>query len=85
MVGNWVKRDHYEKLIGIREFSERLAQDCFNNTFSPDRGTPPKNIPPLDEVNDGDKFSTCRALQFSSCISPSAAIITIYNMTLNST
>ena len=22
-----VKRDHYEKLIGIRELSERLAQD----------------------------------------------------------
>ena len=29
----WVKRDHYEKKIGIREFSERLAQDCFNNTL----------------------------------------------------
>ena len=24
-----VKREHYDKLIGIREFSERLAQDCF--------------------------------------------------------
>ena len=52
-----VKRDRYEKLIGIREFSERLAQDCFNNPFSPDRGTPEKNIPPLDEVNGGDKVS----------------------------
>ena len=53
-----VKRDHYKKLIGIREFSEQLAQDCFNNNFSPDRGTPAKNIPPLDEVDNGDKVST---------------------------
>ena len=47
-----VKRDHYDQLIGIREFSERLAQDCFNNNFSSDRGTPEKNIPPLAEVDD---------------------------------
>ena len=45
-----VKRDHYEKLIGIRELSERFAQDCFNNHFSPDRGDPAKNVPPLDGV-----------------------------------
>ena len=30
-----VKRDHYDKLISIREFSERLAQDCFNNNWDP--------------------------------------------------
>ena len=42
-----VKRDHYEKFIGIRELSERLAQDCFKNPFPPDIGTPSKNIPPL--------------------------------------
>ena len=79
-----VKRDHYDKLIGIREFLERLAQDCFNNKFSSDTGTPEKNIPPLYEVDDGDTVSTCRALQFSSCISPSAAVSTISDMTLNS-
>ena len=79
-----VKRDHYEKLIGIREFLERLAQDCFHKNFSPDGGTPEKNIPNLDEVDDGDTVSTCRALQFSSCISPSAAVNTISDMTKNS-
>ena len=79
-----VKRDHYEKNIGIREFLEQLAQDCFNNTFSLDRGTPEKNILPLDEVNDGDKFSTYHELQFSSCISPSESVSTIYDMTPNS-
>ena len=73
-----------KKIIGIREFSERLAQDFFNNKFSPDIGTPAKNIPPIDEVYDGDTVSTCRALQFSSCISLSTAVSTISDMTLNS-
>ena len=79
-----VKRYHHEKLIGIREFLERPAQDCFNNPFSTDRGTPEKNIPPLDEVDGGDKVSTCCALQFSSCMSPYTAVKTILDMTLNS-
>ena len=42
-----VKSDHYEKLIDIRELSEQLAQDCFNNNFLPDRGTLENNPPPL--------------------------------------
>ena len=79
-----VKRYHYEKLIGIREFLGRLAQDSFNNNFSPDSGTPAKNVPPLDEVDGGDTVSTCRVLHFSSCISPSAADSTISDMNLNS-
>ena len=65
-----VKRERYDKLIGIREFSERLAQDCFNNHFSSDSGTPAKNIPHLDEVDDEETVSTCRSLQFSTSISP---------------
>ena len=79
-----VKRYHYDKLIDIREFSEQLAQYFFKNYFLPDRGTPAKNISPLYEVDDGDKVSTCRSLNFSSCISPSAAVSTISGMTLNS-
>ena len=79
-----VKIDHYSKLIGIRESSKRIAHDCFNNTFSPDRGTPEKNTPPLDDINCGDTVSTCRELHFSSCIYPSAAVSTISNITLNS-
>ena len=79
-----VKRDHYDKLIGIREFSEKLAQYFFNNPFSTDRGTPSNNIPPLDEFDDVDTFSTCRALHFSIYVSPSAAVRTIFDMTLNS-
>ena len=38
----------------------------------------------LDEVDDGDTVSTLRALNFSSCISPSVAVSTISDMTLNS-
>ena len=79
-----VKRDHYDKLIGIREFLEQLAQYCFNNNFSPDRGTPENNTPPLDEADDGETVSTCRALNFSSFISPSASVRTISGTTLNS-
>ena len=58
-----VKREHHDKLIGIREFLERLAQDCFNNNFSSDRGIPAKNIPLLDEVDDEGTIYTCRSLQ----------------------
>ena len=79
-----VNRYHRDRLIGIRELSERLAQDCFKNPFSPDRGTPTKIIPPLDEVDDGDTVSSCRAINFSSCISPYTLSITIYGTNLNS-
>ena len=79
-----VKRNHYDKLICIIEFLERLAQDCFNNPFSPDSGTPAKNISPLDEVHGGDTVSTYCALHSSSCISTSASASTISNITLNS-
>ena len=63
---------------------ERLAQGFFKNKFSPDRGNPANKISTLDEVDDGDKVSTCHALNFSSCISPSEAASTISYMTLNS-
>ena len=79
-----VKRYHFDKLIGIREFSERPDQYCFNNNFSSNIGTPENDIPPLDEVNDEDTVSTFRSLQFSTSISPSAAVRTISNLTHNS-
>ena len=79
-----VKKDHYEKFIRIREFSEKFNQDYFNNNFSSDRGTPENNIPPLDEVDDEDTVSTFRSLQFSTSIYPSAAVSTISDLTQNS-
>ena len=79
-----VKRDHYEKLIGIRELSEKLAQNCFNNNFSSDIGTQANNIPPLDEVDDEDTVSNFCSHQFSTSISPSAAVSTISDLTQSS-
>ena len=35
-----VKREHYNKLVGIRELSEQIAQYCFKNPFKTDTGTP---------------------------------------------
>ena len=78
-----VKRHHYEKLIGIKELSGPDL-DCFNNSFSTDTGTPSKNIPPLDEVNDVEIVYTCRELHFSSSSSRSTEVSTIYDLTLNS-
>ena len=68
-------------MIGIREFLEQLAQDSFNNHFSPDSGTPTKNIPPLDKFNEVQTVSTCRELHFYSYFSSSEATRTISNMT----
>ena len=60
------KRDHYAKLIGIRELLEGLSIDCFNNKFSTDTGSLAKNTPLLDKVDDGETVSTWHALHFSS-------------------
>ena len=59
-----VKRYHYEKLIGIREFWERLALYCFNN----ETGTPENNIRTLDEINYGETVSTCWGFCFPDLI-----------------
>ena len=42
-----VNRDYYDKLIGIRELSERLDQDCFNNKFHLIEGPRQITYPPL--------------------------------------
>ena len=76
-----VKRDHYDKLIGIREFLEQLAQYFFNNPFSTGTGTPSNSIPPLGEDDGGDTVSTCCALHFSVYIYPSAEASTISDIT----
>ena len=64
---------------------EQLDVDCLNNPFSDDTGTPTNNIPPLDEVDEGYIVSFFYTIHFSSSISPSIDIITIYDITLNST
>ena len=76
-----VKRYHYKKCFAIRELSKRLDLDLLNNYFLTDTGPPSKSIPLLDEVDDGETVSTCHALHFSSCISPSAAASTVSDIT----
>ena len=68
---------------GSHDAFQKNYDELVDNSTS-DRGTPEKNIPPLDEVNYGDTFSICRALKFSSCISPSASVSTISDMTQKS-
>ena len=74
-----IKRDDYEKLIGIREFSERLSLDCFKNIFQIILGPQKKNMPPLDKVNERETVSTFRAPHLSSSISSSTDVNTISN------
>ena len=54
----------------------------FNNPFSPDISTPSNKTTPLDEADDGDTFSTCRELNFSSFIYPSAAVSNISDINI---
>ena len=77
------KRYNYYKLIGIRELLGLLALDLFNSNFSTDTGTTKKNIPPLDELDDGEIVSTCQALHISSYDSRYTEVSTIYYITLN--
>ena len=61
-----VKRNHYDKFIGITEFLELIATDCFNNTFTTDTGTLEKNIPFLYGIDNKGTVSTCWSLNYSS-------------------
>ena len=79
-----VERDHYYKLIVNREFLERLALYCFNNNLSTDTVAPENNITTLDEIDEGDIVSTCHVHHFSSYISISTEVSTVYYITLNS-
>ena len=79
-----VKRDHYDKLIGIREFLEQLALDLFNNPFSTHTGTPQKNKPLLDDVDDGETVCNCHVIHCYSYTSIYTEVGNIYDLTLNS-
>ena len=63
---NGVKRDHYDKFIGIREFLEQIAMDCFSNYVTIDTGTLKKIIPFLDKIDNEVTVSTCRNLKHFS-------------------
>ena len=77
-----VKRDHYDNFIGIRELLEQIAADCFNNPFTTDTGTPAKNIPSLDDIDNEGNVSTCRSLYDSSSSPRNSEISTISDITI---
>ena len=77
-----VQRDHYENIIGIRYLLELISIDCFNNRFSNYTGTPEKNTPLLDEVDEVDTVSNYCALPFSRSIYPYTEISTISYITI---
>ena len=79
-----VKRYHYCKFIGIGNFLEQLAIDCFNNNFSTYTGTPSKNTPIPDKVNDGETVYTFREINSPSSDYCSTEVRTIYDITINS-
>ena len=77
-----VKRDHHDKSIGIREFSERIAVHCFKNNFTTDTWTTAKNIPYIDEIYNEGTVSTCWRLNYSSSSPRNSEISTISDITI---
>ena len=77
-----VKRYHYDKFISIREFSERLAVDCFSNPFTTGTWTPANNIPSLDYIDNKVTVPTCSRLNYSSSSTHNSDISTILDITI---
>ena len=62
----------------------QLDLDCSNNTFTTDTGTLAKNIPLLDDFDDGEEVPTFRSTNFSISISRSTQVSTISYLATNS-
>ena len=60
-----IKREHYEKFIGVREFLGQLSPNCFDNPFSTDTRTPDKNLPLLGGFKNEDPVTNRRRIDFS--------------------
>ena len=77
-----VKRDYYDVFIDIRELSERIAADCFNNTFTTDTGTLSNNIPSLGDIDNKVTVSTYQSLNYSSSYPRNSEISEISDITI---
>ena len=77
-----VQSDHYENIIGIRDFLELIALDFFNNRLSTYTGTLAKNIPLRDEVDEIETVSNFCSPHFSSFIYHFTETSTISDITL---
>ena len=72
-----VMRDHYDKFIGTREFSERIDVYLFNNNFTTDTRTTVNNIPSLDEIDNQGTVYTCWRISHYSSSPQNSEISTI--------
>ena len=77
-------RNHYKIFIGIRELCDLIFFNCLSIPFSYDTVTSENNIPLLDDVDDGEKVSTFRAIHFSSYSSCYTEVSIISEITINS-
>ena len=77
-----VKRNHCDKFINIRKFSEQISIDCFNNNFTKDTGTPENNIPSLDYIDNKGTVYNCRRIGYSSSSPHNSEISTILDITI---
>ena len=56
--------------------------DCFSNHFTTDTGTPAKNIPYLDDIDNEGTFFTCWNLKYSISSPINSEISTILEITI---
>ena len=77
-----IKRDHYEKFIGIWEFSVKIAVDYFNNTFTTDTGTPAKNTHFLNDIDSEGTVYSFWKLIYSIYPTRNSEISTISDITI---
>ena len=72
-----VKRDHYDKIIGVRELSEQIAVYCFGNTVITYKVTLSNIIPYLGDIDNEGTVYTCKIINYSSSSPRNSYISTI--------
>ena len=72
--------DNTMRFFGIRELSERLAHDYFNDPSSTDSGTTSENIHILDVLNDKTPTDNHRSIDFYNSISHPTQVSTISDL-----
>ena len=63
-------------------FSEQIAVDCFNNTFTTYTGMPANNIPSLDDINNKGTVCICQRISYSSSSPRNSEISSISYITI---
>ena len=77
-----VKRDHYDKIIGVRELSEQIAVYCFGNTVITYKVTLSNIIPYLGDIDNEGIVYTYWGLNYSISSPRNSEISTISDITI---